>query len=252
MINNSILHLENVCKHFGGVVAGKNITLDVQQGKIYGLIGPNGAGKTTLMNIISGIYIPDSGTIYFDGKDITNTPAHIRSRIGIARTFQVPRFMQRSSIKDNLLLAAEINSDRGALSIFRKEKSGFDQELNELLRIANLEFDWSDDINSLPFGKRKLLEIVRSLLTHPKVILVDEPAAGLNNKEMEYVAALLEFAAKKKNIGVMLIEHSMELVMNLCEEIIVLCFGEVISRGLPEEIAENPMVIEAYLGDEQL
>ncbi len=205
------------------------------------------------MNIISGIYMPDSGKLFFSGRDITKSPAHQRARMGIARTFQTPRFLQRSSIRDNLLLAADLNDNIGFFKGFLGFKGGnFDSELTELMSIAKITFDWDDDVSSLPFGKRKLLEIVRSLLTHPKVILVDEPAAGLNNKEIEYVMALLNYAAKEKGIGVLLIEHSMDLIMNFCEKIDVLSFGVMIARGTPKEIAVNPTVIEAYLGKEAL
>ncbi len=170
------------------------------------------------MNIISGIHMPDGGTIQFDGQNITRVPAHERARLGIARTFQVPRFLQRSSIRDNLLLASDLYDSVGFFKGFLgMKKTNFDAELGELMEIAQITFDWNDNVNALPFGKRKLLEIVRSLLAHPKIILVDEPAAGLNNKEIEYVMALLHHAAKEKDNAVLLIEHSMDLVMNFCE-----------------------------------
>ena len=245
------MRLDNICKSFGGVVTAKDVSFSVYPGEIKGLIGPNGAGKTTMMNMISGIYTADSGDIYFDEKKITQVPDYARARMGIGRTFQTPRFLQRSSIRDNLLIGADLGNKIGYLEgFFGKKSTNFNQELEEMMELLHFTFDWDDDINSLPFGQRKLLEIVRSLLSHPKVILVDEPAAGLNNKEIEYLMDILRMAAKKMNVGVLLIEHSMDMIMDICESIVVLCFGVAIAEGTPAEIANNPAVIEAYLGRE--
>ncbi len=244
-----ILRLDGISKRFGGVVAADDITFSVMPGKVHGLIGPNGAGKSTLMNLISGIYVPDSGQLYFNEKNISTVASHDRARMGIGRTFQTPRFLQRSNIKDNLLLGSDLAHQLGYFkSYFGKHKSDFERELNELMELAGFTFDWEDDISSLPYGQRKLLEIVRSMLAHPKVMLVDEPAAGLNNKEIENAMALLNLAAKERGIGVLLIEHSMDMIMNICEEIVVICFGKVIAQGNPEQVSSNPTVIEAYLG----
>ncbi|GHS87597.1 ABC transporter ATP-binding protein [Synergistales bacterium] len=244
-----ILRLDGVSKRFGGVVAADSTTFSVFPGRVHGLIGPNGAGKSTLMNLISGIYTPDSGTIYFDERDIGKVPSHDRARMGIGRTFQTPRFLQRSNIRDNLLLGADLGSGYGyAASYFGKKVTGFEAYLERLLAIAGFSFAWEDDISSLPYGQRKLLEIVRSLLSNPRVMLVDEPAAGLNNREIENAMALLDFAAKEKNIGILLIEHSMDMIMNICKDIVVINFGKVIAAGNPAEIQSNEDVIVAYLG----
>ena len=246
-----ILRLDKICKSFGGVVTAKEVTFCVYPGEIKGLIGPNGAGKTTMMNMISGIYTADSGDVYFNEEKITDKPDYARARMGIGRTFQTPRFLQRSSVRDNLMIGADLGNKIGYLAgFFGKKSNNFYQELKEMMDILHFSFDWDDDINSLPFGQRKLLEIVRSLLSHPKVILVDEPAAGLNNKEIEYLMDILRMAAKKMNIGVLVIEHSMDMIMDLCETIAVLNFGELIADGTPAEIANNTAVIEAYLGRE--
>lgn len=248
-----ILRLDGLCKQFGGVTAAKDITFSVLPGEVHGLIGPNGAGKSTLMNMISGIYTPDKGSIFLEEKDITKVPSYTRARMGIGRTFQTPRFMQRSSIRDNLLLGTDLADRMGYFKSFLGKKGiPFDQELGELMEVAKFSFNWDDNITSLPFGKRKLLEIVRSMLGRPKVMLVDEPAAGLNNKEIEYAMDLLNLAARERGIGVLLIEHSMDMIMDICDDIVVICFGEVIATGGPEQIASDKKVIEAYLGGDDV
>lgn len=248
-MGEAILRLEGVCKSFGGVVTAKQVNLEVQPGEIHGLIGPNGAGKSTMMNLISGIYEVDEGKIFFHGEDVTNIPSHIRARKGIGRTFQTPRFLYRSSIRDNLMLGVDLHDQLGYLKSFIGIKgSDFLKELDELMEMVGFTFDWDEDITAIPFGQRKILEIVRSMLSHPKVMLVDEPAAGLTTQEIEQARNLLMFAAKKRNIGILLIEHQMDLVMSSCENIDVLVFGKILARGLPHEIAGNPMVLEAYLG----
>jgi branched-chain amino acid transport system ATP-binding protein len=246
---NPVLRLDNVCKNFGGVVAADHVSFSVYPGEIHGLIGPNGAGKSTLINLISGIYACDNGRVFLDEREITNVPAHQRARMGIGRTFQTPRFMYRSSIRDNLLLGTDLSNGFGYLkSFFGKKGNDFHSELQDLMSYAGFSFGWEDDIDGMPFGQRKILEIVRALLTHPKVIFVDEPAAGLNRSEVVNVVALLNLAAKKRGIGVLLIEHVMDMVMNVCEQIVVINFGKVIAEGTPEQVSSNNDVIESYLG----
>jgi len=246
---NPILRLDGVSKRFGGVVAADDVTFSVMSGEVHGLIGPNGAGKSTMMNLISGIYTPDAGRIYLNEQDISSVPSHMRARMGIGRTFQTPRFLQRSNIRDNLLLGTDLGEQLGYLkSYFSKANKDFEHNLNELMELAKFSFNWDDDITALPYGKRKILEIVRSMLSNPKVMLVDEPAAGLNNKEIEHAMDLLNMAAKSRGIGVLLIEHSMDMIMNICQSIVVINFGKVIASGSPAEISSNEEVIEAYLG----
>lgn len=243
-----LLRLEGVCKNFGGVIAAENVDLTLFPKQIRGLIGPNGAGKTTLLNLISGIYNVDAGKILFLDKDITNLAAFKRARMGIGRTFQTPRFLQRSNIQDNLLLGTDLFDQLGYYNSFLgKKRADFEKNLDELMEIAGFKFYWDDEINALPFGQRKILEIVRSMLSHPKIMLVDEPAAGLNNAETENAMSLLNLAAER-SIGVVLIEHSMDMVMNICHDITVLNFGRVIADAGPAEISQNEQVIEAYLG----
>ncbi len=245
---SKILAAEELTIAFGGLVATDHVSFEVAPGEILGLIGPNGAGKSTLLNLVSGIYQCDSGKVFLNGTDVTRLPAHTRARMGLGRTFQTPRFLQRSSIRDNLLLGTDLANQIGFFQSFW-DKKGFDfeEEVQELMGYAGFSINWHSDINALPFGQRKRLEIVRSLLSHPKVLLVDEPAAGLNTKELEYVANLLQYATQK-GIGVVLIEHQMDLVMNICHRIIVLNFGKLIAEGTPKEVSSNAAVIEAYLG----
>ncbi len=243
-----ILKVHGVCKAFGGVVAADQIAFELQPGEIMGLIGPNGAGKTTLLNLISGIYACDSGEIVFDGRDVTGMPAYKRARAGLARTFQTPRFLQRSDIRDNMLLGTDLADQLGYWKSFTGKKgTSFEDELADLMQYVGFELDWEADISGVPYGQRKLMEIVRAMLTHPKVMLVDEPAAGLNRKEVERVVSLLNYAASR-GIGVVLIEHAMDMVMNTCHNILVISFGKVIGYGTPLEVSANPQVIEAYLG----
>ena len=244
-----VLKLTDINKAFGGVVVADHIDLTLNAGEIHGLIGPNGAGKTTLLNLISGIYDMDSGKIELLGKDISKVAAHNRSRMGIARTFQMPRFMEKADIEENIRLADDLANPISFLkSFFGKNDRGYFDKLNMLTQIAGFTFNLEDDISSLTFGQRKMLEIIRAILTNPKVILVDEPAAGLNGKEIEDEVNLLKYAANEMNVGILLIEHSMDMIMSICHNITVINFGKVIGDGTPEEIASNQDVIEAYLG----
>ncbi len=246
---NCIMELKGVCKNFGGVVAAKNVSFQLHSGEILGLIGPNGAGKTTLLNLISGIYSVDDGSIMMCGRDITNIPSHKRARMGLARTFQTPRFLQKSDLNDNLFLGIDLADQKSYLkSFFSKKNSNFTSEVDYLMEIAHVNVDWSASVTAIPYGTLKLMEIVRAMLEMPKVMLVDEPAAGLNGQEIEYAVDLLREAAYKRNVGVILIEHSMDMVMNVCHNIIVLNFGELICHGTPKEVSSDRKVIEAYLG----
>lgn len=240
--NNPILTLANVSKNFGGVVAAKDINLSLYPREVFGLIGPNGAGKTTLINLITGVNKVDQGTIKLNGEDITNRPNYYRARAGITRTFQHPHLLQRCDIETNLFLGIDLaNKKNAARDIEDREY------LDMLLDRAGLNINLSHSIGKLAYGQQKLLEIVRALLTHPQVLLLDEPAAGLNQREMERIDKLIEVAIQK-DAAVLIIEHRMDLVMSICDRITVLNFGNQIANGTPEEIQSNPVVVEAYLG----
>ncbi len=252
MNKQPVLEVKNVYKAFGGIVTARDISFDLHAGEILGLIGPNGAGKTTALNLISGIYDIDQGDICFCGESLHNVPSHERARRGIARTFQSPRFLQRSTIRDNMMLGNDLACKVSyRKSFFSKQDTSFEERIEQLFEIAGLSINWEDDISSIPYGNRKLLEIVRALLTEPKVMLVDEPAAGLNRKELERVTALLRYCSVEKNIGVILIEHAMDFVTSICDRIVVLNFGEIIKMGKPDEVVRDERVIEAYLGKER-
>ena len=242
--NSPVMMLDKVCKRFGGVIAADEVSFALTSGRVRGLIGPNGSGKTTILNVISGICETDPGNIIFEGDSITKEPSHMRARRGIARTFQHPRLLRRCDIKTNLFLGIDLGNMKKKSSVISKK---INQSLEQLLEIAGLKVNMKDSITSLSYGQQKLFEIVRAILTKPKVVLLDEPAAGLNTKEMERVKALIDIAIKN-NAAVLLVEHSMDLVMNLCDIITVLNFGRVIAEGIPAEIQNNEAVIEAYLG----
>ena len=204
--------------------------------------------QAVIAALAGGIYTPDSGRIFLDEKDITAVPAHKRARLGIGRTFQTPRLLQKSNIRDNLMVGTDLASHHGYIySFFHAFNKDFEREFHEYMELAGFEVALEKDISSLTFGQRKLFEIVRSLLGHPKVMLVDEPAAGLNDKEAEHAVDLIKLAASR-NIGVLFIEHSMDMIMSTCDTIEVLNFGEVIASGTPVEVSSNQDVIDAYLG----
>lgn len=241
-----VLRLDNVCKAFGGLVASDHISVEVNSGELVGLIGPNGSGKTTLLNIISGIYSLDSGHIYLNEEEITRYPTHKRSRLGIARTFQHPRLLTRCDIMTNVEVGIDLAVKKKIMT--REECMA---RLEVLLKAAHLDhINLKDSTDKLSYGQQKILEIVRAILTQPKVLLIDEPAAGLNTSEMQYIVELFKFAINE-GMALLLIEHSMDLIMSICDRITVLNFGKQIATGVPSEIQSNQDVIDAYLGGDE-
>ncbi|HAG90243.1 MAG TPA: high-affinity branched-chain amino acid ABC transporter ATP-binding protein LivG [Bdellovibrionales bacterium] len=256
MSASSLLSLKQTSIQFGGLKVLTDLNMEVQSGELVGLIGPNGAGKTTVFNIISGIYAPTSGELTFRGSSLLGKKPFEVSREGIVRTFQNIRLFSTLSVVQNIGIAmhkAGPYSFWSAILRSKKYHSFEDQFLfraKELLEIFGLSHLAEEEAGSLPYGIQRRIEIIRALAASPKLLLLDEPAAGLNHSETEELMGLIQKIREQFQLSVLLIEHDMKLVMGICEKIFVLDHGEIIASGRPEEIQENKKVIEAYLGSE--
>lgn len=248
-----ILEIKNVSKNFGGIKALKNITFSVKKGSIHALIGPNGAGKTTLMNIISGIEKMDGGDIYFKGSSIKGKPPYKRAEMGLARTFQNLELFGHLTVLENVIVGMYLKAQRGFLSSGIMLR-GINREIVDkslsILEYINLPHRQKEIAKNLPVGEQRLLEVGRALATEPELILLDEPAAGLNMRETKNLSQLIQKIRDEKGITILIVEHDMELVMGISDLITVLNFGEVIAEGEPLMIQKNPHVISAYLGED--
>lgn len=249
----SILKVSGVTQRFGGLTALQDVNMEIREREIIGVIGPNGAGKTTLFNIITGIYTPTEGKVFLLDQDITGLKPHVITAKGFSRTFQNIRLFARMTVLDNVLLGMHTRSKSNlADAVFhtarkRREEKACKARAFEILRLLNLYDVRYELATCLPYGLQRKVEIARALACEPKLLLLDEPAAGMNGQE---TAELLEIIRKLKQMGytILLIEHDMKFVMNICERIYVLNYGIPIAEGAPEHIKQNPAVIEAYLG----
>lgn len=255
MNGRTILEAKDISIVFGGLKAVSNFNINIKEGQLVGLIGPNGAGKTTAFNILTGVYKPTSGEVYLDGENITKLSSNVRVEKGITRTFQNIRLFKKMSVLDNVKAACNTHMKYSVFSaIFRTKKfwkveKEMDEKVKQILDVLGLTEYQEEIASNLPYGMQRKLEIARALATSPKIILLDEPAAGMNPTETEELMVTIKLVREIFNVTILLIEHDMKLVMGICEWITVLSFGEVIATGTPEQIKNNKDVITAYLGE---
>lgn len=250
-----VLEAKGLGIQFGGLKAVNDFTMKIGQSELVGLIGPNGAGKTTIFNLLTGVYQPTEGSYFLNGEKMNGKQSHQVVAAGIARTFQNIRLFKKMTVLENVKIAFNKNMKYSLFSAFFrtpaywKEEAEIDAKARELLALFHLEDLADEAAENLPYGKQRKLEIARALATDMKVLLLDEPAAGMNPTETAELLESINLIRERFNISILLIEHDMSLVMNVCERIIVLNYGEILATGTPEEISQNPKVISAYLGD---
>jgi branched-chain amino acid transport system ATP-binding protein len=251
-----LFEIRGLTHFFGGLQAVSDFNLTFEGGELMGLIGPNGAGKTTIFNLVCGVYHPTHGEVKIEGRNLAGLFPHQVTTRGIARTFQNIRLWPEMTVLDNIRVAHNYKLSYGFLdaifqtSRYRTAERGIDRAAREVLEIMGLR-DYAEELaKNLPYGFQRKVEIARALIIRPKLLLLDEPSAGMNLSEKEALIGLIRWMRKEFNLTIWLIEHEMRVVMNLCEKIQVLDFGETIARGTPEEIQRNPRVVEAYLGKE--
>lgn len=251
----AMLDVKNLSISFGGLKAVDDFSITIEKGQLYGLIGPNGAGKTTIFNLLTGVYKPDGGRILLDGKDVTGHKAIQINQAGIARTFQNIRLFKELSVLDNVKVGLHNHHKYSTLSgilrlpSYYKVEKEMDERAMELLKVFDLDKEFDYKASNLPYGKQRKLEIARALATEPKLLLLDEPAAGMNPNETAELMKTIRFVRDHFDMTVLLIEHDMKLVSGICERLTVLNFGHMLAEGPTSEVLSNPEVIKAYLGE---
>ena len=251
----ALLEVKSLGISFGGLRAVDDFNLKIEKGQLYGLIGPNGAGKTTVFNMLTGVYKPTDGSIFLDGENITGKKTIDINKHGIARTFQNIRLFHQQSVIDNVKIGLHNEHTYSTLSgilrlpSYRKTEKIMNEKAMELLEVFDLQDEADILASNLPYGKQRKLEIERALATDPKLLLLDEPAAGMNPNETKELMETIRFVRDKFDMTVLLIEHDMKLVSGICEELTVLNFGQVLAQGKTSDVLNNPEVIKAYLGE---
>ncbi len=250
----TMLEIKGLTKEFGGLKAVNNFDMEIYPGELVGLIGPNGAGKTTIFNLITGIYVPTRGIIRFKNTNLMGFQPHEITQMGIARTFQNIRLFPNLTVLDNVRIAYHIHAGYSMVDAilhnrrYDQQEKALTEKAQEFLSVFNMHTRQGEIAKNLPYGEQRRLEIARALAASPELLLLDEPAAGMNPKEVAELMDLIHFIRERFNLTILLIEHQMRVVMGICERITVMDFGEVIARGTPEVIQNDEKVIEAYLG----
>ncbi len=249
-----VLECRGIERRFGGLIALAGVDLKIARGEIYGLVGPNGSGKTTLTNAITGFYPPNKGQVLLQGKDITGLAPHKVARRGVARTFQNLALFNGMSVLDNILLGRHVHMNPGVLrtlgywALARKEETSNRDIVEEIIRFMQLESVREEMVDSIPIGLKKRVELARALVAEPSFLILDEPMAGMNQEEKEYMARFVLDARDERGVTVLLIEHHMDIIVGICDRMLVLSYGQMIGSGIPAEVIADPRVVKAYLG----